>query len=228
MTKTECNTSKEIDIVLPWVNGNDPEWRKCKAEYENNSQADSSEERYRDWELLKYVFRGIEQNLPWIRKVHFVTWGHLPEWLNTDFEKINIVNHKDYIPEKYLPTFSANPIELNIHRINNLSEKFIYINDDLFFMDKMSSEDFFQKGLPCSQAGLCLLNESNNVFNGILFENKKVINRNFNSKTIIRKNLWMFINHKYGIKSISKRCFFYHFVSAFSLPLPICMDLMHI
>ena len=188
MKKTD-HMNDDIDIVLPWVDGNDPEWKRCRAEFEKKDQADSTEERYRDWGLLKYIFRGIEQNLPWIRRIHFVTWGHLPEWLNINYEKLNIVNHKDYIPDKYLPTFSSHPIELNIHRINGLSEKFIYMNDDFFFMDKMSRENFFLGDLPCSQAGLCILNESNSVFNGVLFENKKVINRNFSSRAVIRENL---------------------------------------
>ena len=52
-----------IDIVLPWVDGSDPAWRALRNKYMGESEGDSSEERYRDWGLLKYVFRGIEKNL---------------------------------------------------------------------------------------------------------------------------------------------------------------------
>ena len=69
-------------------------------------------------------------------------------WLNTENPKLTVVNHKDYIPEEYLPTFSSHPIELNLHRIKGLSEQFVYFNDDTFIINAMQPEDFFKKGLP--------------------------------------------------------------------------------
>ena len=93
----------DIDIVFPWVDGSDPVWQESKLSYSSLS-ADDKEIRYRDWGLLKYIFRGIDQNLPWIRKVHFITCGHLPDWLNTDCSKLHIVKHSDYIPSEWLPT----------------------------------------------------------------------------------------------------------------------------
>ena len=86
-------------------------------------------ERYRDWEILKYLFRSIENFAPWVNNVYFVTCGHLPAWLNTECPKLQIVSHKDFIPEKYLPTFNSHSIEWNFHRIKNLSEHFVYFND---------------------------------------------------------------------------------------------------
>ena len=116
-----------IDFVILWVDGNDPKWQSEKATYDSNINDDSnSASRYRDWGLLPYWFRGVEKFTPWVNKIHFVTWGHVPEFLNLNNPKLNIVNHKDFIPEEYLPTFSSHAIELNIHRIPGLSEKFIY------------------------------------------------------------------------------------------------------
>ena len=92
-----------------WVDGNDPEWQKEKNNYDKKDNADGSIVRYRDWDLLQYWFRGVEKFAPWVNKVYFITWGHLPKWLDTSNPKLVIVNHKDYIPEEYLPTFSANP-----------------------------------------------------------------------------------------------------------------------
>ena len=59
-----------------------------------------------------------------IQKIHFVTWGHIPEWLNTEHPKLNIVRHEDFIPEKFRPTFNSHTIEWNFHRIPGLAEKF--------------------------------------------------------------------------------------------------------
>ena len=95
---------KVIDIVVPWVDGNDPIWQEDKKKFADDSDGDKRIIRYRDWEMLPYWFRGVEKYLPWVRKIHFITYGHLPEWLNIKNPKLNIVNHRDYIPDKYMPT----------------------------------------------------------------------------------------------------------------------------
>ena len=139
----------KIDFVIPWVDGADPAWRKEKYKYMGVDEPDAGVERYRDMGILKYWFRAVETYAPWVNQVHFITWGHLPEWLNTDCPKLHIVNHQDYIPQEYLPTFSSRPIELNLHRISGLSEQFVYFNDDMFLNNPVSPEFFFRRGLPC-------------------------------------------------------------------------------
>ena len=54
--------------------------------------------------------------------------------LEPDHPKLHIVNHRDFIPEEYLPTFSSHAIELNMHRIPDLAEHFLYFNDDVYLM----------------------------------------------------------------------------------------------
>ena len=98
-----------MDFVLIWVDGGDAEWQKEKAKYSGTPVGDAAA-RFRDWGLLKYWFRGVEKFAPWVDKVHFVTCGHTPEWLNLDHPKINFVKHSEYIPEKYLPTFNSHTI----------------------------------------------------------------------------------------------------------------------
>lgn len=66
---------------------------------------------------LKYWFRGVEKYAPWVHKIYFVTCGQKPDWLNENHDKLVLVNHEDYIPHEYLPTFSSHTIELNFHRI---------------------------------------------------------------------------------------------------------------
>ena len=143
----------DIDFVVLWVDGNDPEWQKEKAKYQGKSLNDSnSSNRYRDWGLMPYWFRAVEKFAPWVRKIHFVTCGHLPDFLNTASPKLNIVKHSDFIPEEYLPTFSSHAIEMNIHRIPGLSEHFVYFNDDTFLLRPLSETAFFKDGLPCTSA----------------------------------------------------------------------------
>lgn len=111
--------SDSIDFVIPWVNGNDPEWIKEKSNFEKQSEGDRRDIRFRDWDNLRYWFRAVEAYAPWVNRIHFITWGHLPEWLNTAHPKLNIVTHQDYIPQAYLPTFNSHTIELNMHRIQS-------------------------------------------------------------------------------------------------------------
>ncbi|SET90590.1 Stealth protein CR1, conserved region 1 [Lacrimispora sphenoides] len=142
----------KIDIVITWVDGNDNVWLKQKSEYEMKIKgidtSSNNNARYRDWDNIQYIFRGIEKFMPWINKVHFVTWGHIPKWLNEDCPKLNIVNHKGFIPEAYLPTFNSNTIDLNLHRIPGLSEEFLNFNDDMFVIGDTKPTDFFHDGLP--------------------------------------------------------------------------------
>lgn len=190
----------KIDFVIPWVDGGDPEWLKQKNEYSGvkADEEDARDIRFRDWDTLKYWFRGVDKFAPWVNKIHFITWGHLPEWLDTDNPKLHIVNHRDYIPEEYLPTFSSHVIELNMHRIPGLSDKFVYFNDDIFILKPVSEEDFFQNGLPCD---LCVANAITprlGEFSPILLQTTSYINKHFNKKRDIRKNFSKWFSPKYG------------------------------
>lgn len=184
---------KAIDFVVPWVDDTDPVWRAKKAKYTGIGETEGNTEvRYRDWDTLKYWFRGVEKFAPWVRYVHFVTDNQKPEWLNADHPKLRCVKHSDFIPEEYLPTFQVNPIELNLHRIPNLSEHFVYFNDDVFLIRETTEEDFFVGGLPCDIPILGPLLPSG-FFSYILFNNINLLNRHFSLKESIKANPWKWI-----------------------------------
>ena len=134
---------KFMDIVITYVNGLDPLWQK---DYEQHTNTPILEKRFRDWGTLRYLLRGIEVNMPFIRRVHLVVArdSQVPEWVNR--KEVNIVLHKDIIPEEYLPTFNCNPIEMHLHRIKDLDEEYLYFNDDLYPMAKCEPTDFFRGG----------------------------------------------------------------------------------
>lgn len=188
----------DIDFVITWVDGNDRQWINERILYSNKFYGDSREVRYRDWELLKYWFRGIEKFAPWVRKIHFITCGHLPNWLNTDHRKLNIVKHEDYILKEYLPTFNSNTIELNIHRISGLAEHFVYFNDDVLVLQKLLPSDFFIGGIPCDAAVLGLVRPLNDDIYNIIFNNLKILNKYFDKKSFIKENYGKIFNYSYG------------------------------
>lgn len=185
-----------IDFVIPWVDGNDFKWQNDKNFY-SNKNTDNRNMRFRDWDNLQYWFRGVEKNASWVRKIHFVTYGHIPDWLNIEHPKLNIVNHSDYMPAEYLPTFNSNPIELNYHRINGLAENFVSFNDDFFIIKPLKKDDFFKGEIPRDVAGLeCSC--ADDIFSYTLFNNFKIINNNFNKKKVIKSNLTKWFNPKYN------------------------------
>lgn len=197
----------KIDFVIPWVDGNDKNWQIEKSRYDANA-GDKSDNRYREWGTLKYWFRGVEKYAPWVNKIHFVTWGHIPEWLDTNNPKINIVKHSDYIPEKYLPTFSTHAIELNMHRIKGLTEHFVYFNDDMYIINHVSKSDFFVKEKPCDIAALypIYVNGTNNMFDHILLNDAEFFARNFDVKSIMKRDASKWFNLKYGKNLLKTLC----------------------
>lgn len=204
------NNMEKIDIVIPWVDSTDPVWRKEKARYsgEITGESDARDIRFRDWDNLQYVFRSIEKFAPWINLVHFVTFGHLPDWLNKDCAKLNIVKHEDYIPEKYLPVFSSHVIELNMHRIKGLSEKFIYFNDDIFLLRPVKPADFFCNGLPCDCNIPNLIVPSFSNFTPIVFNSVGYINKHFNKRQTIKHHITNWFNYKYGFTGLIRAFLF--------------------
>lgn len=192
----------KIDFVMIWVDGSDQEWIKEKNKHMGiKNQAANTAKNFRDYDILKYWFRAVEKYAPWVNNVYFVTCGHKPSWLNTKHPKLKFINHKDYMPERYLPTFNSHTIELNLHRIKGLSEQFVYFNDDMMLMDYVEPEFFFENGLPKDA-----LKEDIQVFDKTTdlsysyYENNmlKLINSHFNKKDLIRKDFTKYFNLKYG------------------------------
>lgn len=206
-------TDYKIDIVVPWVDGNDPNWLREKAKYKADlSYNSATSNRFRDWDLMRYWFRGIEKYAPWVNQIFFVTWGHIPDWLNTECSKISIVRHDEYIPADILPVFNANPIEMNLYRVKDLSEHFVLFNDDTFVISDTVAEDFFVDGKPCESAllGVISSQDPKDVFPHILINNSAVLNKHFSKREVIKKNWRKFFTLKYG-KDVIRNCALFPF-----------------
>jgi len=168
----------DIDFVITWVDNEDPQWQAAFRRWlpANTEGLDVGEPRYRNWHLLRYWFRGVELFAPWVRKIHFVTNGQLPEWLNTEHPKLHIVKHSDILPVDALPCFSSHPLELNMHRIEGLAEHFVYFNDDIFLTAPTTPSDFFHGSLPVDMAVTKPKDESDDMMNAIIANNLRLIN----------------------------------------------------
>lgn len=134
-----------MDVVITYVDGRDPLWQE---DYERVVGGEALSKRFRDWDTLRYLFRGIGKFMPYVRKVHLVVAreSQVPDWI--DRKAVHMVLHRDIIPEAYLPTFNSSMIEMFLHRIEDLEERFLYFNDDMFPMRPVPEETFFKDGKP--------------------------------------------------------------------------------
>uniref|UniRef100_A0A8D3C3W7 N-acetylglucosamine-1-phosphotransferase subunits alpha/beta n=1 Tax=Scophthalmus maximus TaxID=52904 RepID=A0A8D3C3W7_SCOMX len=111
---------------------------------QSKQDEDVSASRFEDNEELRYSLRSVERHAPWVRHIFIVTNGQIPSWLNLDNPRISVVTHQDiFRNHSHLPTFSSPAIETHIHRIPGLSQKFIYLNDDVMFGKEVWPDDFY-------------------------------------------------------------------------------------
>lgn len=216
-----------IDFVVLWVDGNDLSWQDKMLSYKGTSEQ-SNPTRFRDWNIFKYWFRSVEVFAPWVHRVFLITDNQIPSWINTNHSKLKIIDHKDFIPAEYLPTFNSHTIELNIHRIEGLSEHFVVFNDDTFINAPITPEYYFKNGLPCDApfehifTPRCYFPEVDMWgINIIEFCDTQVVNAHFNRKEVTKANPkgWYgsYLGWKYQLQAYIIRFFgrteFQHFYS---------------
>lgn len=193
----------DIDFIITWVNMDDPEWQAKFSRYSNNKENSKngvSKARFRDNGFLKYWFRGVEKFAPWVRKIHFITDGQKPEWLDETNPKIHLVNHADFIPPEFLPTYNSVVIERYLNRIPDLAEHFVYFNDDFYIINHIGEERFFQNGLPCDIA-VFDYNPSWSQWYYRIKNNIRIINRHFDKKEVMDLYHDKWFDKSYGMKA---------------------------
>lgn len=146
------NKIGDVDLVYLWVDGNDPVWqakRNATIGKTVERSAENCEGRYANHDELLYSLRSVEMYAPWIRNIFIVTDNQVPEWLDTSNSKIRVIDHKDIMPAEALPCFNSSVIEHFVCEIPDLSEHFLYANDDMFFNRPTTVETFFAPdGMP--------------------------------------------------------------------------------
>ncbi len=193
----------DIDFVITWVDMNDPGWQTEFLKYSgagDNPRNSVSKARFRDNGLLKYWFRGVEAFAPWVRKIHFVTCGQKPDWLDVSNPKLNLVNHSDIIPMEFLPSYNSTVIERYIHKIPDLAEHFVYFNDDFYIISKVGEERFFKNGLPCDIAAFSY-NPSWSQWYRRIRNNVRIINQHFDKREVMARDHDKWFNKTYGSKA---------------------------
>lgn len=139
-----------VDIVYTWVDGDDPIWQHRKHKSEAAIMQGTVNEtatipsRFTSRDELKYSLRSVEAYASWANHIYIVTDGQVPDWLDTDHPKVTVVDHREIFADgDALPVFNSHAIESQLHHIPGLSEKYVYLNDDIFFLRPTNPSLFF-------------------------------------------------------------------------------------
>lgn len=138
-----------VDVVLTWVDGDDPAWNAARLDRlaaltgTATTRESSGQARFVSRDELRYALRSLHLFAPWVRRIHLVTAGQVPSWLDPEHPGVHVVDHAEILPADALPTFNSHAIEAALHRVPDLAEHFVYLNDDFFLGRPLGPEAFF-------------------------------------------------------------------------------------
>lgn len=156
---------EKIDFVIPMVFSDDPLWQ---SDFMRLGRAyhggDFYASRWRSWGTERLTIKSARKFMPWLGTIHVLLAreSQIQDWMRE--EDVHIVLHEDFIPKQFLPTFNANTIEMFLHKIPNLSERFIYSNDDMYPLSLLDENQFFDDGVPCQKCVLDKYPKEPNTF----------------------------------------------------------------
>lgn len=157
----EQNRTEPIDAVIAWVDGDDPKLKQKRNSYisgsKNEGVAKIRATHFASVNEIKFCVLSIFKFASFIRNIFIVTDGqdpniyddvkkHFPERINS----IRIVDHTEILQgyEEFLPTFNSITIGNMVWRIEGLSENFVYFNDDVILIRKVSPEEWVKEDRP--------------------------------------------------------------------------------
>ena len=153
--------STPIDVVIAWVDGSDPELSKKRMNYLDSNEKDlipgANPTRFHSLNEISYCVLSILKFAPFVRKIFIVTDKQNPnidnvvkQYFPERVSDIQIVDHSEIFQgyEDYLPTFNSICISNMLWRIKELSNQFVYFNDDIFLVRHLKPSVWFQDNQP--------------------------------------------------------------------------------
>lgn len=154
--QTSANDNLPIDVVIAWVDGDDPALAEKRQKYLGSPAAKPSSSahptRFASVNEIKYCVLSILKFAPFVRNIFIVTDGQDPNIYDDVRQRfperlssIRIVDHTEIFEgyEEFLPTFNSITIGNMIWRIKGIANNFIYFNDDTFLVRGVKPTDWF-------------------------------------------------------------------------------------
>jgi len=155
---TDPHHDDAIDAVITWVDGTSPVHRAARARFITQigvvlNENASNPHRWESSDEIFYCLRSIQYNAPWVRYIWILVEGDAPDLSGLPDAlraKIRIALHADIFDGygEVLPTFNSLAIESMMWRIDGLSERFLYFNDDVFLTAPLAPQDMFEGEKP--------------------------------------------------------------------------------
>ena len=139
---------EKIDAVITWVDGSEPNY-KLKLE-ENLKNKKTINRQYTQANEIDFCVASIIKFAPFVRKIFIVTDKQKPRFSGirhmVSLDKIEIIDHEEIFRDNLdcMPSFNIRSIDALLFKIKNLSDKFIYFNDDMFLIKETTKEDWFK------------------------------------------------------------------------------------
>lgn len=151
--QTTRQPTEPIDAVITWVDGSTPAHQRKRQHYMALAggpllENATNPHRWASNDELLFCLQSIHNHAPWVRTIWIVVEQETPDLsgLSAGLRgKIRFAFHKDIFGEfaSALPTFNSLAIETVLWRIDGLSERFLYFNDDVFLTAPLLETDVF-------------------------------------------------------------------------------------
>ena len=139
---------EKIDAVITWVDGSEPNYKLKLEENLKNKKIIISQ--YTQANEIDFCVASIIKFAPFVRKIFIVTDKQKPKFSGirhmVSLEKIEIIDHEEIFRDNLdcMPSFNIRSIDALLFKIKDLSDKFIYFNDDMFLIKETTKEDWFK------------------------------------------------------------------------------------
>jgi hypothetical protein len=193
----------EIDMVFTYVDGYDPELIKIKNNYMNiKNKKFNPSIRTRGLDEIIYSVNSVIKFIPWIRKIFIVTNNQIPpiDKQLISSGKVIIIDHSEIIDKQYLPTFNSDVIESFLHNIPDLSEIFLYNNDDMMHFNYVDRKDIYL--VKNNKVLLKIRNKYNK--NGPVYQNEYSLRMNYTKKLFLKIDPTMRLINNHHTKFLRK------------------------
>lgn len=137
---TDTSITFPIDAVYTWVDATDADWREQIAAFRDIEGLDL--DRFAQSDELRYSLRSLDLFAPWIRRIHIFSNCQPPAWFQPS-DRVRWIDHREVIDPDFLPLFNSEAIETFLHRVPDLAQHFLYLNDDFFIWNDAVPSAFF-------------------------------------------------------------------------------------
>jgi hypothetical protein len=196
----------KIDMVFTYCDGTDPKFIEEKNRFlKEKDKVNNKPVRFININEITYSVRSVLKFMPWINMIYIITNKQTPPVeLNP---KVKIIDHTEIIPKKYLPTFNSDVIESFIHNIPELSDIFLYNNDDTMHTRYVDISDILQgdKIIFRNYNSINEINKNNNEYKKRIYLTSQLFKQanpsikliNNHHTKILRKSTLKFVEEKY-------------------------------